>query len=88
MNIYHDKFNISFFINFKIIKIMLINYSSKDSFDKMITIFTILTYNHQLLNMKIVLLTSEIKMNLIFNNFYNNHYVKIIICKIFILCLT
>ena len=46
MNIYYNKFNISFFINFKIIKIMLINHSSKDSFNKMIAIFAILACDH------------------------------------------
>ena len=87
MNIYYNKLNTSFSINFKIIRIMFINYSNKDSFNKMITIFTISVCNHQFLNTKIILSTSEIKINLIFSNFHNSYYIKIIIFKIFILYL-
>ena len=87
MNIYHSKCNISFFINFKIIRIMFINYSNKDSFNEMTIILAISTYSCQFLNIKIILSTLKIKMSLIFNNFCNNYCVKIKIFKIFILYL-
>ena len=67
---------------------MFINYNNKDNFDKMITILTILTCNHQLSNIEIILSTLKIKTNSVFNNSHNSHYIKIIICKIFVLCLT